>query len=388
MFINTDGYIDADENKALEDKWRLALDAVGDGMWDFNFATGKISFSEKWQDIFGYTAEDLGDSAAYWNDKIHPDDLISSKREFEEYLKGHKSSYSAELRYQCKNGEYKWILSRGVVIARDEKGAPLRMIGTHQDIHKRKLAEEVMKVSNKELERTRQKLEDKVKRLEELNNLIAHNLRGPAGNIKMLASVLKEIEDGVADEPIFTRPQAIDMIIEVNNAFIDNLNTLLGAAQISLSKDVGYDLVDVANTLEHVMGQLSAELHEKKAMIVPDIAVPSIPCPRPYLASILYNLLSNSLKYSRPGVVPHITISVVRTGGEIVLAVKDNGLGIDLKTFGHKIFKLNEVFHTGFDSNGVGLYMTKAQVESIGGRITVASTPGEGSLFTVYFPAE
>ncbi len=385
MFSKTEACEEFDENHATESKWRIAVDRVGDGMWELDLKTGKMSFSDKWQDIFGYSNDDLLNDITLWGQKIHPDDYAISVKKFEDIFTGVTSDYCCEVRYQCKDGGYKWILSRGVVASRNEKGEPLNMIGTHQDIQERKLAEEAQKVNNRKLEITRIKLEDKVKRLEELNYLIAHNMRGPASNIKMLAEVLQGIEDGTNDDPPFTRPQAIGMIRDVNSAFLQNLNILLEAAQVSLNRDIVFETIDIQGMVADISNQLSAEVFEKKAVITTDISVSELVYPRAYFSSILYNLLSNSLKYNRPGVTPTIDISVTRIGGQVVLSVKDNALGIDLEKYGNKIFKLKEVFHAGFDSKGVGLYMTKAQIESLGGRITVESTPNEGSLFTVYF---
>jgi len=130
----------------VEDKWRLALDAAGDGVWDLNIQTGKIFFSAKWHDIFGYDATEIS-SWDDWSDKIHPDDRKKYRHTIEEYFDGKKSSYFIEQRFLCRDGTYKWILSRGVVISKTSDGKPLRAIGTHHDINERKIAEETLKTS-------------------------------------------------------------------------------------------------------------------------------------------------------------------------------------------------------------------------------------------------
>lgn len=89
------------------------------------------------------------------------------------------------------------------------------------------------------------------------------------------------------------------------------------------------------------------------------------------------------LKYSAKDKQPKIEISTVAEDHRVLLSVKDNGIGIDLERFGHKMFKLNQVFHRGYDSKGVGLFLTKAQIEAIGGTITVNSKVGEGTEFVV-----
>lgn len=130
----------------VEDKWKLALDAAGDGMWDLNMQTDKIYFSPKWQDIFGYNSSDVP-TLAVWSTKIHPDDFERYKHAAAEYLEGKSPSYSIEIRFRCKDGRYKWILSRGVVVSRAPDGKPLRAIGTHHDINDQKTAEQELKMS-------------------------------------------------------------------------------------------------------------------------------------------------------------------------------------------------------------------------------------------------
>ncbi len=107
--------------------------------------------------------------------------------------------------------------------------------------------------------------------------------------------------------------------------------------------------------------------------------------PKLYLESIIYNLVSNAIKYRSKTIQPVIEISTFILGERVQLSVKDNGLGIDLARYGDKLFKLNQIFHEGYDSKGVGLFITKAQIESLGGTISVQSMPNEGCNFTVTF---
>jgi signal transduction histidine kinase len=105
--------------------------------------------------------------------------------------------------------------------------------------------------------------------------------------------------------------------------------------------------------------------------------------PKVFLESIIYNLLSNALKYYSPSRIPEILLRTYEEDGRVKLSVKDNGLGIDLVKYGNKLFQLNQVFHKHNNSKGVGLYITKAQIESFGGTIQVKSRENEGSEFIV-----
>src|SRR5690606_21500022 len=110
---------------------------------------------------------------------------------------------------------------------------------------------------------------------------------------------------------------------------------------------------------------------------------PVLYCPPKYLSSILHNLISNALKYRSPDRRLRITIKTGGTARKVLLTVRDNGLGIDLKKNQHNLFKIRKVFHRRPDAKGFGLYITKTQVEAMKGRIWVESIPDQGSTFFV-----
>jgi diguanylate cyclase (GGDEF)-like protein/PAS domain S-box-containing protein len=117
-----------------EERWKFALEGSGDGVWDRNLQTGEVVFSRRYKEIYGFSDDELEDHAEAWEERVHPDDLASVIAERNAYLKGDKSSYVNVRRMQCKDGSWKWILSRGMVVAHDTEGKPLRMIGTHNDV--------------------------------------------------------------------------------------------------------------------------------------------------------------------------------------------------------------------------------------------------------------
>ena len=101
--------------------------------------------------------------------------------------------------------------------------------------------------------------------------------------------------------------------------------------------------------------------------------------------SIFNNLIRNSIKYRNPDQQPLITIKSTKENGKIILTFKDNGLGIDLNKHGTKVFGLYKRFHTHLKGKGIGLFMVKAQVEALGGQITIASEINKGTEFTIIF---
>lgn len=105
-----------------------------------------------------------------------------------------------------------------------------------------------------------------------------------------------------------------------------------------------------------------------------------------YIHSIFYNLISNSIKYRKPGKIAAIEVKTVLIAGKILISFKDNGVGIDLTKNGNKIFGLYKRFHHEVEGKGLGLFMVKTQVEALGGNIRVNSKPGEGAEFIVELP--
>ncbi len=145
---------DITERKLLEEKlrlsevrWKLALDAAGDGVWAWNVQTGDVTFSSRFAQLLGCTRKDLGRRMEDWNARIHPDDRPTVMAAFQAHLSGVTASFSSEHRAQCQDGTWKWVLSRGTTVSHSADGRPLRLIGTYVDISNQKQTEEALRVS-------------------------------------------------------------------------------------------------------------------------------------------------------------------------------------------------------------------------------------------------
>lgn len=145
---------DITERKQFEEKlrisearWKLALDAAGDGVWAWNVQTGQVVFSSRFAQLLGYTKKELGRSMENWNGRIHPDDRPQVVAAYQAHLSDKTASFSSEHRTQCKDGSWKWVLSRGAIVNRSDDGRALRMIGTYADITNQKQTEEALRVS-------------------------------------------------------------------------------------------------------------------------------------------------------------------------------------------------------------------------------------------------
>ncbi|MEO5354616.1 MAG: CHASE domain-containing protein [Magnetococcus sp. XQGC-1] len=122
-------------------RWQFALEGSGDGLWDWNIAEGSVFFSRRWKEMLGYGEDEIGHVLAEWEKRVHPEDKTATLAAVHAHFTGKSPVYVNEHRMQCKDGHWKWILDRGMVVERSEDGTPLRMIGTHADITKRKQME-------------------------------------------------------------------------------------------------------------------------------------------------------------------------------------------------------------------------------------------------------
>jgi PAS domain S-box-containing protein len=127
-----------DSLEVSEERWKFALEGAGDGVWDWNIKTGEALFSTRWKQMIGYAEDEFPGLASAWKDHLHPDDKSGVLQYLGEYLANHRQNYAVEFRMRHKNGGWKWILARGMVVRRDSDGNPIRMIGTHTDITERK----------------------------------------------------------------------------------------------------------------------------------------------------------------------------------------------------------------------------------------------------------
>ena len=117
-----------------EFRWKFAIDGSGDGLWDWNVLQGTVFFSTRWKEMLGFTEDEIGNSLSEWSQRIYPDELARVMADVQSHLDGLTPIYLHEYRILCKDGSWKWIHDRGLVVSRDEAGKPLRVIGTHADI--------------------------------------------------------------------------------------------------------------------------------------------------------------------------------------------------------------------------------------------------------------
>jgi signal transduction histidine kinase len=215
--------------------------------------------------------------------------------------------------------------------------------------------------------------------LEQFAFIAAHNLRAPLARILGLANVLP-ISSTPADKNL-----AIEKLVQSANDMDQVIKDLATILEIKRHTSNLVE-IDLPVIMTRVLKILEKEIEDTQAKIDSNFREANkLYSVMPYVESILYNLISNAIKYREPSRTPEIKISTQVLSEYIVLRVSDNGLGIDLEKHGNSIFNLYKRFHLHMEGKGLGLYLVKAQITSLGGKIEVQSEPGNGTTFLVYF---
>lgn len=131
---------DHDLSRPSEARWKLAFEANGDGVWDWDVPSGRVEFSAGLKTMLGYPADEPWTTVDDWAARLHPDDTASTLAAVEAHLSGATPAYSNEHRLRRADGGWCWVLDRGMVLTRDPEGRPLRMVGSHTDISARQQA--------------------------------------------------------------------------------------------------------------------------------------------------------------------------------------------------------------------------------------------------------
>ena len=135
-----------------ESRWKFALEGSGLGVWDWDMVTNRVYFSPIWKAMIGYAEHEWPNDFVAWENNLHPDDKPRVFATLEANIRGESEEYVVEFRLRHKEGYWKWIQARGLIIGRDDEGTPLRMTGVQVDIHDRKIAEEQLAQSQVELQ--------------------------------------------------------------------------------------------------------------------------------------------------------------------------------------------------------------------------------------------
>nr|WP_294934799.1 PAS domain-containing sensor histidine kinase [uncultured Flavobacterium sp.] len=318
---------------------------------------------------------------------IHQDHrIINSGYHSKEFIKtlwrtiAQGKVWKGELKNKAKDGTVYWV-DTTIVPFLNNSGKPYQYVAIRSDITERKKAEEQIKKNNKKALEHAKLLELQNTQLVDFCNIVSHNLRAPLLNISMLIDYINEStnEEDRSDGLVKIKP-VVDHLMEVFNQLVESI-------QIKQDIGVASDPINLKDCVEKILIGFTTQIREYHAKIELDFnEAPSIQFPQKYMDSILTNLISNAIKYRSDERNLVLKISTKRRPDHsTLLVVKDNGLGIDLELHKDQVFKIRKVFHKHADAKGFGLFMTKTQVEAMGGNIWVTSQPNVGSTFYIEF---
>lgn len=230
----------------------------------------------------------------------------------------------------------------------------------------------------KERELMVEQLENQKKQLEEFTQIVSHNLRAPLSNLLLLSDLVASKES--IDDKLRLLNKQNQIVVSLHDTFEE----LVVATQVKSNFNIEKNYIELEQSFLNILDLLQGDIIKTNATIKIDFSLAKfIYYPQKYFDSILLNLLSNALHYKSPDRYPIIHIKSWKENRWTFLEVEDNGLGIDLKQHGHNLFKLHKTFHGNPEAKGFGLFITKNQVEAMGGTIRLESTVGKGSKFIV-----
>ncbi|HEX8505869.1 MAG TPA: PAS domain-containing protein, partial [Hymenobacter sp.] len=333
-----------EEVLASQNRFQQLLETLPQMAWTSR-PDGSVSYyNQRWYDFTGGTFEQLQDWG--WERFVHPDDLPNTLRRWEHSLTTCEP-FEAEHRWRNQQGVYRWFLARAEPI-RDPEGAVALWVGANTDVHEFKQVQQQLEEQNARLLRTN----------EDLDNFVytaSHDLKQPINN---MAGIFEEL----TRTAYFRDPDAIKLITMFERALQQihqTIHDLSDVVQLQRRHaQVPAEEVALKPLTEEIIGSMQEQSVALGARFDLDFqALPSVRFVRANLQSILYNLLSNSLKYADPARPPRVQVRTCLEGGVPVLTVADNGQGIDMERHGKDLFQLFRRFHEHVEGSGMGLYL-------------------------------
>ena len=375
------------EEALQESKKRLelALEASGDGLWDWNIKTGDVYYSSRYWKMLGYSSDELPKTVATWQQLVHPDDFVWVKKILDKHLEDTVHSYTFDYRVKTKSGQRKWIANYGKVVLWDEQANPLRMIGTHKDISQRKQEE-------LELQEAKDKAVSANKAKSVFIANMSHELRTPLNAILGFSELL---QDSITDKK---SSQYIEAITSSGKSLLGLINDILDLSKIEAGKlEIQSQPFCLSKLLEEITNifQFQAKEKDLDLLIEIDNNIPkTIIFDEFRLKQLFLNLVGNAIKFTEKGCVK---IKAKCQGNDsndekssitLILSVEDTGIGIAEEQQKHIFGAFNQTEGQNtrkYGGTGLGLSITKHLTQLLGGTVTLKSELGKGSIFTLTF---
>jgi PAS domain S-box-containing protein len=373
MIISTEDITFRKTNEKIilksQQKVQSIINTIDGIVWECDIQTFAFTFvSKKVEQILGYTSEEWLSNPNFWKDHIHPED-----REWvTEYCVAKTNehlNHDLEYRMICKNGAIIWLRDMVNIVYENSKATSLQ--GIMIDITKSKNIED-------DLNNSFMLVSKQNERLLNFSYIISHNLRSHTSNIASIVTLLKEAETE------HEKQQMMELLVSVSSLLNETMLHLNEVINIRTNIDLATESLNLKEYIDNVMKVFSKQIISKEVTIFnhisEDLTINYNPA---YLESILYNIISNAIRYSHSERKIIIDIKWITKKNKNILEISDNGMGIDLVKNANKIFGMYKTFSNDPSSKGVGLFITKNQIEAMGGTITVESEPNVGTTFKI-----
>ena len=362
-----------------EQRYEYAANATNDGLWDWNIKTGDVYYNPSYFRMLGYQPEDFPQHTAtnVWLNLLHPEERDRVAVSTQQALI-HDGGYDIEFRMLCKDGSYKWILSRGKVVEWDTDGSPLRAVGTHTDLTIRKQMELALRDAKVKAEAANQA------KSAFLANM-SHEIRTPMNAILGFAHLL---------ERDIKNPIQRDMLQKIKSSskhLLGLINDILDLSKIEADHLTLEALpFNAGATIAHVRSMMTERLESKGLNLVEDIdsrllRMPLVGDPL-RIGQMLINYVGNAVKFTERGQIT-LRAGIEEESADGVLLrfeVQDTGIGISKEHQG-KLFKEFEQAESSttrkYGGTGLGLAINQRLAKLMGGEVGVSSTLGQGSTF-------
>ncbi|HKG06171.1 MAG TPA: ATP-binding protein [Pedobacter sp.] len=340
-----------------EIKFKTIFDEAAIGIALVNTVNGQfLQVNKKLCKILGYTEKEL--SSLKLEDVRSSEDhsVISAEQ---------KGLYPKQTRYADKHGNIKWANIVETPL-QDEEGNFDSSILILEDVT--------------ELNSSIKLVTEQNKRLLNFSYIVSHNLRSHTSNIQAIVGL---IEKSASEIEIREMVSLLRTVSDSLNETMINLNNVVN---IQTNLDIVTTSLSLHDYITNTLNVLSDQINIKAAQVINNVSSDTFVVYNPaYLESILLNFISNAIRYSHPDRKPLIMLSIHREEEQLVLEVTDNGIGIDLNKYGDDLFGMYKTFTGNVDSKGIGLFISKNQIDAMGGRVTVHSICDEGTTFKIYF---
>ncbi|GAC1601564.1 MAG: hypothetical protein NVS3B25_29470 [Hymenobacter sp.] len=358
------------------------LEGISQIAWTAN-AQGENTYrNRRWYDYIGQPPGQDSPVGGSWRERLHPADSDAAQARWQQSLRTGEP-FEVECRLRNAAGDYRWMLGRALP-SRNEQGEVLQWVGTYTDIHEHKLALERIDQGQRQLRANNEQLTRVNVDLDNFIYTASHDLKAPISNIEgLLDALLLELPPEAVQRPP-VRP-ILDLMLDSVNRFKRTIEHLTDVSKLQKEHGQATAPVDVAAVVHDVCLDLEPLIRSAGAVLEVAVqAAPTVSFSEKNLRSVVFNLLSNALKYRHPNRTPHVRLRTTAHDGGVVLDVQDNGLGLEAANE-HKLFGMFQRFHDHVEGSGIGLYMVKKMVENAGGSIAVRSEPDVGTTFSVYF---